>query len=222
VATWMARPRCVDETAGWSYDDGHNEHRRNAGLSDPAICGASEKPNPNGTINQMNTWRSLLPPHNKRAIVCHAFSITASAFVLNYLWENMQCSWFFIHRGGDTGQIAMVLATLGDVAMTWMAQGLVAAVSRRWLWLLEPWHWRQWATLFGAALVLSVLVESWGLATSRWAYTAINPRVPSTPISVLPVAQLLLLFPLTFGLSRKFMRLALNPSAIARANRTSP
>lgn len=31
-------------------------------------------------------------------------------------------------------------------------------------------------------------------------------RVPDTPISVLPVAQLLLLFPLTFGLSRKLIR----------------
>jgi hypothetical protein len=160
--------------------------------------------------------------HDKRAIVFHACSVTGIAFVLNYLWENMQCPWFFIHRGGNTGQIAMVFATLGDVAMTWVAQGLVAAASRRWLWLLGPWHLRQWATLLGAALGLSVLVESWALATSHWAYTAINPRVPGTPISVLPVAQLLLLFPLTFGLSRKLIRLASNPSAITGTKRTSP
>jgi len=146
--------------------------------------------------------------HDKRSIVFHACSVTGSAFVLNYLWENMQCPSFFIHRGGNTGQIAMVTATLGDVVMTWMAQGLVATVSRRWLWLLGPWHWRQWATLLGVALGLSVLVESWALATSHWAYTAINPRVPGTPISMLPVAQLLLLFPLTFGLSRKLIRSA--------------
>ena len=152
---------------------------------------------------------------DKRTIVFHAFSITGSAFVLNYLWENMQCPRFFIHRGGNAGQIAMVFATLGDVAMTWMAQGLVAAVSRRWLWLLGPWHWRQWAVLLGAALALSVLVESWALSTSRLAYTAINPRVPGMPISALPVAQLLLLFPLTFGLSRKLVRLASNPSVIS-------
>jgi hypothetical protein len=159
--------------------------------------------------------------HDKRALIFHAFSITGTAFVLNYLWENIQCSWFFIHRGGNTGQIAMVLATLGDVAMTWMAQGAVAAFSRRWLWLLGTWHWLQWAVLLGAALVLSVFVESWALATSRWAYTAINPRVPGTPISVLPVAQLLLLFPLTFGLSRKLTQSASNPSAIAGTKRAS-
>ena len=60
--------------------------------------------------------------------------------------------------------------------------------------------------LLGVALALSASVESWALATSRWAYTNINPRVPGTPISVLPVAQLLLLFPLTFWLSRKVIR----------------
>jgi hypothetical protein len=144
--------------------------------------------------------------HDKRAMVFHACSVTGIAFAFNSIWENMQCPLFFIHRGGNTGQIAMVFATLGDVAMTWMAQGLVAAVSRRWLWLLEPWHWRQWAVLLGSAVTMSVFVESWALATSSWAYTAMNPRVPGTPISVLPVAQLLLLFPLTFGLSRKLIQ----------------
>ena len=143
---------------------------------------------------------------DKRAIVFHACAVTGSAFVLNYLWENLQCPWFFVHRGGNPGQLAMVIATLGDVALTWLAQGMVAAVSRRWLWLLEPWHWQQWATLLGAALALSVLVESWALSTSRWAYTAINPLLPGTQVSVLPVAQLLFLFPLAFWLSRKLYR----------------
>jgi len=118
----------------------------------------------------------------------------------------MQCPWFFIHRGGNAGQNAIVIATLGDVVLTWIAQGLGAVVSGRWLWLLKPWRWRQWAVLIGVALALSVFVESWALATSRWAYTDINPRVPGTPISVLPVAQLLLLFPLTFWLSRRLIR----------------
>jgi hypothetical protein len=144
--------------------------------------------------------------HDKRALAIHACAVTGSAFVLNYLWENIQCPWFFIHRGGNGGQIAMIVATLGDVVLTWMAQGLVAAVSGRWLWLLGAWRWQQWVTLLGTALALSVLVESWALATSRWAYTDINPRVPGTPISVLPVAQLFLLFPLTFWLSRRLIR----------------
>lgn len=153
--------------------------------------------------------------HDRCVIVVHALSVTGSAFVLHYLWENMQCPRFFIHSGGNAGQSAMVLATLGVVAMTWVAQGLVAAVSKRWLWLLGPWRFRQWAMLLVVALAISFLVESWALATSRWTYTAINPRVPGMSISALPVAQMLLLFPLTFGLSRKIVRLASNSSIIA-------
>jgi hypothetical protein len=160
--------------------------------------------------------------HDKRAIVLHALSVSGSAFVFHYLWENMQCPRFFIHPGGIAGQSAMVLATLGDVAMTWIAQGLVAAVSKRWLWLLGPWRFRQWALLLVAALALSFLVESWALATSRWAYTVINPRVPGMSISALPVAQMLLLFPLTFGLSRKIVRLASHSNIIVGPEQTSP
>jgi len=171
-------------------------------------------------LNRMNSWFSQSPLHDKRQIILHACFVTGIAFGLNYLWENIQCPWFFIHRGGNTGQSAMVFATLGDVAMTWMAQGLVAAVSRRWLWVLGSWHWQQWATILGAALGLSVLVESWALANSLWAYTAITPRVPGTPISALPVAQLFLLFPLTFGLSRKLIRLASDQSATAGIKRS--
>lgn len=152
---------------------------------------------------------------DKRAIVLHALSVTGSAFVLHYLWENMQCPRFFIHPGGNAGHSAMVLATLGDVAMTWIVQGLVATVSKRWLWLLGPWRFQQWALLLVAALVLSFLVESWALATSRWAYAVINPRVPGISISALPVAQMLLLFPLTFGLSRKIVQLASNSNIFA-------
>jgi hypothetical protein len=73
--------------------------------------------------------------HEKRTIVVHALSVTGSAFVLHYLWENMQCPLFFIHTGGHGGQPPMIIATLAGVAMTWIAQGLVAAVSKRWLWL---------------------------------------------------------------------------------------
>jgi len=160
--------------------------------------------------------------HDRRVIVVHALSVTGSAFVLHYLWENMQCPRFFIHTGGDAGQPAMVFATLGDVAMTWIAQGLVAVVSKRWLWVLGPWRFRQWALLLVAALALSFLVESWALATSLWAYTVINPRVPGMSISALPEAQMLLLFPLTFGLSRKIVRLAWNSNIIAGPEQKSP
>ena len=147
---------------------------------------------------------------NTRPIVLHVFFVTGIAFGLNYLWETMQCSRFFIHLDGKATPSAMVIATLGDVAMTWFAQVVVAAVSRRWLWLLERWRWPQGTLLLVVAVVLSVLVEYWALGSARWAYTDINPRIPGTAISALPVAQLVLLFPLTFGLTRLLLRSTAN------------
>lgn len=144
---------------------------------------------------------------NTCPIALHAFFVTGIAFCLNYLWETIQCPRFFIHLDGEATPSGMVIATLGDVAMTWFAQAVVAIFSRRWLWLLERWRWQQWTLLLAVALVSSFLVEYWALDSERWAYTNINPRIPGTPISALPVAQLVLLFPLTFGLSRLLLRL---------------
>jgi hypothetical protein len=143
---------------------------------------------------------------NTRSIVLHVFFVTGIAFGLNYLWETIQCPLFFIHFDGKATSAVMVTATLGDVAMTWFAQVVVATVSRRWLWLLERWRWPQWTLLLAVALALSFLLEYWALGTARWAYTDINPRIPGTAISALPVAQLVLLFPLTFGLTRLLLR----------------
>lgn len=59
-----------------------------------------------------------------------------------------------------------------------------------------------WLALLGTALALSVSIELYALATHRWEYTKINPRIPGLGISVVPVLQLQLLIPVTFGLTR--------------------
>jgi hypothetical protein len=159
---------------------------------------------------------------NTRSIVLHVFFVTGIAFGLNYLWETMQCP-RFIHFDGKATPAVMVIATLGDVVLTWFAQVVVATVSRRWLWLLGRWRWSQWTLLLAVALVLSFLLEYWALSTARWAYTDINPRIPGTAISALPVAQLVLLFPLTFGLTRLLLRTTARPAWRNRTtNRSSP
>jgi hypothetical protein len=149
--------------------------------------------------------RTLL---DTRSVVLHVFFLSAIAFGLNFVWETVQCRPFFIHLHGKASPGATVVATLGDVVMTWFAQGVVAAVSRRWLWSIDRWRWLQWTWLLAVALALSILVEYWALSTARWAYTDINPRIPGTTISALPVAQLVMLFPLTFGLTRLLLRSA--------------
>jgi len=159
--------------------------------------------------------------HDTRTIVLHAFFVTGIAFGLNYLWETMQCPRFFIHLDGEATPAVMVIATLGDVAMTWFAQVVVAIFSRRWLWLLERWRWPQWTLLLAVALALSLLVEYGAMGTARWAYTDLNPRIPGTAISALPVAQLVLLFPLTFWLVRALLRSVEKLGERAKTNRSS-
>lgn len=116
---------------------------------------------------------------------------------------------------------AAMVETLGDVVMTWFVYCVIAIFSGRWLWLLGHWRGPQWALLLGSALGLSFLVEHWALATGRWAYTYINPRIPGTVISAVPVAQLVLLFPLTCGLVRVLLRPVEKYHGRAETNRGS-
>jgi hypothetical protein len=126
---------------------------------------------------------------------------SAIAFALHYAWENVQCSAFFIHASVSPTQLDMVRATLGDVAMTWVAYAAVAVAVGRWDWPPGRWGWRHRATLVGAGLAMSIAVERYALAMARWSYTANNPRLPVLDVSVLPVAQMVLLLPATFGIA---------------------
>jgi hypothetical protein len=136
----------------------------------------------------------------KSAPVRHALWLSALAFALHYVWENAQCSLFFVHGPGEATQLAMLRAAAGDVVLTWIAQVAVAAASRRWLWMLHRWRLREWVVLEAVAVVLSVAVEVYALARGRWTYTPLNPRLPGLDVSIVPVLQLALLFPLTFHL----------------------
>lgn len=131
---------------------------------------------------------------------------SAVAFTLHYAWENVQCGPYFVHASPNATQVDMVRATLGDVVMTWLVYAAVAFAVGRWDWPFDRWDWRQWATLLGAGLVISIAVERYALATARWSYTANNPGIPLVDVSVLPVAQMVLLLPSTFGIAAWLVR----------------
>lgn len=132
--------------------------------------------------------------------------LSVVAFALHFAWENAQCMAFFVHASKTPTQVDMVRATLGDVAMTWLAYAAVSLACRQWNWPFGKWAWKEWGALVGAALVLSVAVERYAIASGRWSYTADNPRVPGTDVSILPVAQLLVLMPLSFWLAALIVR----------------
>lgn len=134
--------------------------------------------------------------------------LSVIAFALHFAWENAQCIAFFVHASKAPTQVDMVRATLGDVAITWLAYVAVSLATRQWNWLFGKWAWMEWGALVGTALVTSVAIERFAIASGRWSYTANNPRVPGTDVSILPVAQLLLLLPLSFRLALYVVRRA--------------
>lgn len=135
--------------------------------------------------------------------VRYAVALTVIAFVLHYVWEHLQCP-LFVHRSGDTAMwIAMVRATMGDVALTWIVQVSLAIFARRWIWPREAGR-VPWVLLFLMAVVIAVSIEWYALATGRWSYAATNPQISGLGVSCLPVAQLIVLLPISFLLADRY------------------
>ena len=127
----------------------------------------------------------------------YSAALTTIAFILHYAWENVQCPQF-VHRQGDTTMwLAMVWATSGDVALTWVTQLAFAAISGSWIWPRGARR-RFWLLLPAAAAIMAVAVERYALATGRWSYAETNPQIPGLGVSLLPVAQLIILLPMSF------------------------
>jgi hypothetical protein len=139
-------------------------------------------------------------------MAAHGLLLTAIALTLHYAWEVIQCPIFFVHPDGDVGSLAMLRATTGDLGATWLVQLSLALVTRRWTWSLEQWGVREWVLIEGLAIAMSVSVEFWALGSGQWSYTDGSPRFPGTPISVVPVAQFMILIPATFLLSKRLLR----------------
>lgn len=141
----------------------------------------------------------------KRILILLA-AVSGIAFGLHLAWEYLQCGPFFIHGALRPSNVAMIMATLGDVAMTIVAYVAVSAVSRSLHWPLSRWGVLQWVALEVCAVSFALGIEWMGLAMGRWAYTDLAPRLPGMNVSLLPILQLVILFPLTFDVAARITR----------------
>lgn len=128
-------------------------------------------------------------------------ALTLVSFGLHFAWEYAQCEAFFVHVRAPR-MAPMLRATLGDLVLTGIAWLGTALVTWDRHWSLQRWTPRVWLSLLAFAIALSIAVELHALAMDWWRYTERAPRLPGTSVSALPVLQLLLLFPLSFGLAR--------------------
>jgi hypothetical protein len=100
----------------------------------------------------------------------------------------------------------MASAALGDLVLTWLAYMAIVVASNSWRWVAQPWMLKQWSLIVGLALAFSIGFEIVALNSTRWSYTAANPVLPVLGVSVLPVLQLLVLFPLSFFIWRSLLK----------------
>lgn len=107
-------------------------------------------------------------------------------------------------------------ATLGDIAITFWIYAIGALGARALSWGLQP----RWNVFFAVALLgamHAVWVEQAAIASGRWSYTPAMPIIPRLGVGLWPVLQLLVLLPLTIGLS-SFIALRKRNSTTQRAS----
>lgn len=138
------------------------------------------------------------------------------SFVLQYMWEAWQSPIFY---GGPSGKHVtppahqgpgveiLILATIGDVLMSVGLYVLLSLVNRDANWIAKKYDAKDWTIMVLYALFFSFYFETRGLSTHRWGYSSLMPLFPGTNIGLVPVAQLLILFPLSFVLCRFIIKL---------------
>lgn len=131
--------------------------------------------------------------------------ISAFAFVFHIVWEYLQCGPFFIHMNLQPTHFDMIVASLGDVVITLTAFFVIAWLSRNLYWINEVWGRWQWFAMLSLALIFSFSIELFSLRADRWAYAEITPLMFGQ-VSILPVLQLLIIFPFTFYSSKIVMQ----------------
>jgi hypothetical protein len=147
----------------------------------------------------------------KRTVATLAI-LAATSFALHLAWE-------FFHVGLYGGYEHLtslpitVWATIGDVLYTVAAFGFIALLKRSLAWLEHADAW-DYASISATGMFIATFVESKALAFGRWYYLDAMPIVPVLGIGLSPLAQMVILLPISFVLTRVLLRRigAPNPS----------
>lgn len=133
--------------------------------------------------------------------------ISIVSLILHYAWESWQCDIFYTMGNTINHTRLMASATLGDILMTIVLYIILAIVNKNSNWIIERWSLKDFLIIILYGLFMSFYYEVSALYTGRWGYSNLMPLFPNTNIGLVPVVQLLLLFPLTFIISRPIIKL---------------
>lgn len=127
--------------------------------------------------------------------------IAIIAFILQGIWEYTVCGLFYTMSDLNHTRL-MLSATFGDMMMSLILYVLLVFVNDDIDWVTKNWKRHDYVIMTLYALFLSFYFEISALHIERWGYDLSMPIIPSTPIALLPVIQLLILLPVIFALTK--------------------
>lgn len=138
-----------------------------------------------------------------KSFIRNTLVVAIVAFIFQLVWEYVQCGYFYT-MDDMTGHTRLMLsATIGDMNMSIILYWILSYVNKDINWIITRWKRHDYliTTLFG--LFLSFYFEIHALHSNRWGYNPDTmPLFPNTPIALIPVIQLVLLFPIIFYVSK--------------------
>ena len=110
------------------------------------------------------------------------------AFVLNLIWENLHSFLYLNYQGGPITELNLLRATLFDAVFITLLFLLTDSLKlkNRGLYIQ-----------IGLSFLVTVLIEVFALATTRWVYGLYMPIIPFLEVGFTPILQLPLLTWLT-------------------------
>lgn len=138
----------------------------------------------------------------KFPVIKRLLVVGATAFILHLIWEYAQCGYFFDMEDSFEHQILMITATLGDMNMAIFLYLILSASNKSFYWIDKGMSISDAVITVFYSLFMSFYFETRALIEERWVYSEQMPLIYGTNIGVLPVIQLLILFPLGFYLTK--------------------
>jgi hypothetical protein len=124
---------------------------------------------------------------------------------LNYTWELAQAPLFVGMESFAAMWWHCFVASLGDGIILLFLHGLGWATFKRWNWSFKPGI-RQITFMLITSLGIAILIEWLAVhGLHRWAYADHMPRIPMLDVGMTPILQMLILPPLIFFLTHKFL-----------------
>lgn len=142
-----------------------------------------------------------------KSLARNTIVIAVVAFIFQLAWEYIQCGIFYIMDDLDGHTRLMINATIGDMNMSIILYWILAYSNKNINWIIEKWHRHDYVITILYGLFLSFYFEINALYTNRWGYNPETmPLFPNTPVALIPVIQLVVLFPVIFFVSKLILK----------------